>query len=256
MKKFCTVPVDKRVANRADPTQAFDCVQEFSVHANQAGAAATHDGRCRKCRAWHNAAMTQSEKLVFLDLETTGTNAVADRITEIGLVEVDGDQVSRWSTLVNPGMPIPPFIQRLTGISDQMVRNAPPIGAVLDLVRNRLAGALFIAHNARFDFGFLNNACLRLGSPLENEVLCTVRLSRRLFPAERRHNLDSLIGRHQLVSGERHRALADADLLWQLWSRFSSDIAPEIFLPAVQALRQRPGLAPAGRKRGPGAARH
>lgn len=185
--------------------------------------------------------MTQSEKLVFLDLETTGANAAADRITEIGLVEVDHGQVTRWSTLVNPGIPIPPFIQRLTGIDDQMVRDAPPIDAVLDTVRSRLDGGLFIAHNARFDFGFLNNACLQAGARLENEVLCTVRLSRRLFPAERRHNLDTLIARHQLVTGERHRALADADLLWQLWNRFASEIAPEIFQPAVQALRQRPG---------------
>lgn len=201
-------------------------------------------------RAWQNAPMNQSEKLVFLDLETTGANAALDRITEIGLVEVEGDRVERWSTLVNPQMPIPPFIQRLTGIDDRMVSDAPPIDAVLDTVRGRLDGALFIAHNARFDFGFLNNACLRAGSRLENEVLCTVRLSRRLFPAERRHNLDTLIARHQLVADERHRALADADLLWQLWRRLSSQIAPEVFQPAVRALRQRPGEPGAKKKPG------
>ena len=85
--------------------------------------------------------MTQSEKLVFLDLETTGANAAADRITEIGLVEVDDGEVTRWSTLVNPEIPIPPFIQRLTGIDDRMVSDAPPIDAVLDTVRSRLDGA-------------------------------------------------------------------------------------------------------------------
>ncbi len=192
--------------------------------------------------------MIPSEKLVFLDLETTGANPANDRITEIGLVEVNGEQVARWSTLVNPQMPIPPFIEHLTGISDSMVRDAPLIDAVLDAVRDRLEGALFIAHNARFDYGFLNNACLQAGTPLQNEVLCTVRLSRRLFPAERRHNLDTLIERHQLVTGERHRALADADLLWQLWNKFSSEIAPEIFQPAVEALRQRPGESAAQKK--------
>lgn len=192
--------------------------------------------------------MIFTEKLVFLDLETTGANAATDRITEIGLVEVDRGQVSRWSTLVNPEQPIPPFIQRLTGISDRMVKDAPVIGAVLDTVLSRLQGALFIAHNARFDYGFLNQACQRAGQPLPNEVLCTVRLSRRLFPAEQRHNLDTLIERHQLVTDERHRALADADLLWQLWNKFSAQFAPEVFQPAVQALRQRPG-APAVKKK-------
>lgn len=193
--------------------------------------------------------MPLSEKLVFLDLETTGANAATDRITEIGLVEVEAGQVSRWSTLINPGQPIPPFIQRLTGINDQMVRDAPLIDAVLDTLRSRLAGGLFIAHNARFDHGFLSRAFLQAGHQLQNEVLCTVRLSRRLFPAERRHNLDTLIERHRLVTGARHRALADADLLWQLWNRFSTEIAPEIFESAVQTLRQRPGQPGAKKKR-------
>lgn len=193
--------------------------------------------------------MLSSEKLVFLDLETTGANAATDRITEIGLVEVEAGQVSRWSTLINPGQPIPPFIQRLTGINDHMVRDAPPIDTVLDTLRSRLVGGLFIAHNARFDYGFLSRAFLQAGYQLQNEVLCTVRLSRRLFPAERRHNLDTLIERHRLVTDERHRALADADLLWQLWNKFSTEIAPEIFEPAVQALRQRPGQPGAKKKR-------
>jgi DNA polymerase III subunit epsilon len=198
--------------------------------------------------AWQNGAMIFTEKLVFLDLETTGANAATDRITEIGLVEVDAGQVSRWSTLVNPQQPIPPFIQHLTGINDRMVKDAPLIDAVLDTVRNRLEGGLFIAHNARFDYGFLNNACMRAGLALPNDVLCTVKLSRRLFPSERRHNLDTLIERHQLITGDRHRALADADLLWQLWNKFSTEIAPETFQSAVQALRQRPGAPQAKKK--------
>jgi DNA polymerase-3 subunit epsilon len=198
--------------------------------------------------AWQNGAMIFTEKLVFLDLETTGANAATDRITEIGLVEVDAGQVSRWSTLVNPQQPIPPFIQHLTGISDRMVKDAPLIDAVLDTVRSRLEGGLFIAHNARFDYGFLNNACMQAGLALPNEVLCTVKLSRRLFPSERRHNLDTLIERHQLSTGDRHRALADADLLWQLWNKFSVEIAPETFQSAVQALRQRPGEPQAKKK--------
>jgi len=222
--------------------------EKFMLHGNRAEGLPAHQ-RNASGLAWHNGAMDVSEKLVFLDLETTGANAVFDRITEIGLVEVDGAQVTHWSTLVNPGRPIPPFIERLTGISNRMVAAAPPLEEVLEPVLERLRGALFIAHNARFDHGFLSQACARAGRTLDNDVLCTVRLSRRLFPAERRHNLDALIERHRLVTGERHRALADADLLWQLWRRLDEQFAPEVLRPAVEALRQRRGEPASARKR-------
>jgi DNA polymerase-3 subunit epsilon len=156
------------------------------------------------------------KRLVFIDLETTGANAATDRITEIGLIEVRAGAVHRWSSLVNPGIPIPPFIQELTGIDDGMVRNAPPFSALRDELLQRLSGCVFIAHNARFDHGFLRNAFAEHGHQLHCDVLCTVKLSRKLFPDERKHSLDTLITRHQLQVGDRHRALADADLLWQL----------------------------------------
>jgi DNA polymerase-3 subunit epsilon len=93
--------------------------------------------------------------LAFVDLETTGATATADRITEIGIVEVDADGVREWSCLVNPGTPISGFIQNLTGISNAMVADAPPFEDVAEEVLARLEGRLFIAHNARFDYGFL-----------------------------------------------------------------------------------------------------
>ena len=119
--------------------------------------------------------------------------------------------VSEWSTLVNPGVPIPPEIQALTGITNAMVRDAPPFARVADEVAARTAGALFVAHNARFDYGFLKHAFARLQRAFSARVLCTVRLSRRLFPEEPRHNLDSVIARHGLAarrpaSGARRRA--------------------------------------------------
>ena len=143
--------------------------------------------------------------LAFVDLETTGMNAADDAITEIGIVRVDADPagvapptVSEWSTLVNPGTPIPPAIQSLTGITDAMVRDAPPFRAVAGEVIARTAGALFVAHNARFDYGFLKHAFAREGTAFSARVLCTVKLSRRLYPEADRHNLDSLIARHAL----------------------------------------------------------
>jgi DNA polymerase-3 subunit epsilon len=187
--------------------------------------------------------MTQYKKLVFIDLETTGANPAVDRITEIGIVEVGADdQVTRWSTLVNPQMPIPPFIQNLTGISNEMVEHAPTFDALLDELRIRLEGGLFIAHNARFDYGFLRNAFKQSGHTLRCEVLCTVKLSRALFPDETRHNLDVLIARHGLTAQARHRALADADLLWQLWNKLQATLPAKTFDRAVRALLQRPSL--------------
>lgn len=99
--------------------------------------------------------MQNPEKLIFIDLETTGANAKTDRITESGLVEVTRQQVTHWSTLVNPERPIPHFITGLTGIDELMVADAPRIQQILGTVLKRLDGGLFIAHNARFDYGFI-----------------------------------------------------------------------------------------------------
>ncbi len=111
--------------------------------------------------------------LAFVDLETTGTGAATDAITEIGIVRVEADpegvaspRVTEWSTLVNPGMPIPPEIQALTGITNAMVRDAPPFARIADEVAARTAGALFVAHNARFDYGFLKHAFARRAARL------------------------------------------------------------------------------------------
>ena len=187
--------------------------------------------------------MKPYEKLIFVDLETTGANLINDRITEIGIVAVHLDgEVERWSSFVNPGRPIPYFIQNLTGISDDMVETAPSFESLANAVHERLMDGLFIAHNARFDYGFLHHAFARTGHVLQSEMLCTVKLSRTLFPEEKRHNLDTLIGRHSLVPQARHRALADADLLWQFWGKLTLDMPQEMLANAVKKLRQRPNL--------------
>lgn len=157
--------------------------------------------------------------LVFVDLETTGGNAGTDRITEIGVVEISRAGVSTWTTLVDPLRPIPEFIERLTGIDNAMVRGAPQFDTIAHELAERLQGKLFAAHNARFDYGFLQSEFQRAGVSFTADVLCTVRLSRALFPTEKRHGLDALIERHALQPSGRHRALSDADLLWQFWQK-------------------------------------
>ncbi len=156
------------------------------------------------------------ESLVFLDLETTGATPTSDRITEIGLVEVhNGVLQESWSQLVNPESRIPPFIESLTGITSAMVENAPTFAQIAHELFERLQGKILVAHNARFDYGFLRNEFQRFGLAYRSRVLCTVKLSRALYPQHRRHNLDSLIERHGLVCNARHRALGDAEVLWE-----------------------------------------
>jgi DNA polymerase-3 subunit epsilon len=183
-------------------------------------------------------------RLAFIDLETTGANPVLDRITEIGLIEVVDGKATRWSTLVNPERAIPAFIQQLTGIRNEMVAGAPTFAQVAEELRARLSGKLFIAHNARFDYGFVKNEFQRLGQRFQSDVLCTVRLSRKLFPEHHRHNLDSLIVRHGLHADDRHRALADAELIWQFWQQVRGRHPEEGLLAALQQQLKRPALPP------------
>jgi DNA polymerase-3 subunit epsilon len=181
-------------------------------------------------------------RLAFVDLETTGGTASEDRITEVGIIEVDEDGVREWSSLVNPQAHIPEFIESLTGISNAMVENAPTFAELADDIHARLADRIFIAHNARFDHGFLKNEFTRTGHDFRPPVLCTVRLSRKLFPGFARHNLDAIAERHQLVVTERHRALGDAQLIWQFWQKIQETHAAELVNDAVSKLISRPAL--------------
>ncbi|GAB2910058.1 exonuclease domain-containing protein [Paraburkholderia jirisanensis] len=181
--------------------------------------------------------------IVFVDLETTGGMAGQDRITEVGVVEIGPAGVSRWSTLINPLRPIPPFIQQLTGITDAMVAGAPTFDVVAASLYQRLNGKLFVAHNASFDRSFLRVEFQRAGLTFNPDVLCTVRLSRALFPAEKRHGLDALVARHALVPSDRHRALADADLIWQFWQRLPALVPLDALRAQIDRTMRRYRLA-------------
>lgn len=178
-----------------------------------------------------------NRSVVFLDLETTGATATHDRVTEVGLIEVDnGRFVREWSSLVNPGMSIPPGIQALTGISNDMVAQAPRFEEIARELYEAIDGRVLIAHNARFDYGFLKNEFRRLGKTFTAPVLCTVKLSRKLFPQHPRHNLDSLMMRHGIHCDARHRALGDARVLWQLAQQWRQEPGEEAVLAATEKL--------------------
>lgn len=162
--------------------------------------------------------------LAYVDLETTGTHTGVDSITEVAIVRTEHGKVTeRWSSLVDPGVPIPDPIQQLTGITDAMVAGAPDIGQLLPEIQRLLNGAALVAHNARFDAGFLRRAFRRRDQRFDYPVLCTVRLSRALYPQHRRHNLDALIQRHGLSVENRHRAMTDAKILPELVGRMAEE---------------------------------
>ena len=186
-----------------------------------------------------------NQDTVFVDIETTGGNAVRDRITEVAIITVsEGQIVSEWSTLINPLVRIPENIQRLTGISNDMVMDLPSFHDIYKEILEKLHGNVFVAHNARFDYGFLKNEFKRCDISFKSPVLCTVKLSRNLFPEYKRHNLDSIMQRHGLTCRARHRAMGDARVLYDfmqvLYSQFDSNDVEEV----IQRLLKRPSLPP------------
>lgn len=183
-----------------------------------------------------------NQPLAFVDLETTGATATKDRITEIGIVLVDANGVREWNQLINPQTRIPLFIEQMTGISNQMVAEMPSFAQVAGEVAELLEGRLFIAHNARFDYCFLKNEFSRVGLIFRPQVLCTVKLSRALYPQFHRHNLDSLIERHGLQAKDRHRALADAQLIHQFWTQACEQFSEIVVDQAAQRLVGRSSL--------------
>jgi DNA polymerase-3 subunit epsilon len=183
--------------------------------------------------------------LAIVDVETTGSDAASDRVTEIAVLQIDGFALTReWSTLVNPGRPVPTPIQALTGITQEMLDQAPRFAQIAAELYERLAGRVFVAHNARFDYGFLRRELDRAGFKYQAKTLCTVRLSRRLYPGEASHDLDSLIERHGLECATRHRAAPDAAAVWQFLRGAAVEHGEEVFAVAARQVARQPALPP------------
>lgn len=182
--------------------------------------------------------------LAFIDIETTGSNFDRDRITEIGIKTLSNNGVSIWESLINPHVYIPQNIQRLTGISPQMVSDKPSFEEIARDLKAELEGKIFVAHNARFDYGFIKASFKRMGVDFKPKVLCTVKLSRLLFPNQARHNLDTIIREHGLTVSARHRALGDADLVFQFWQICERAVGKERLLEALNQLVGNASLPP------------
>ncbi|MDX5428381.1 MAG: GIY-YIG nuclease family protein [Bacteroidota bacterium] len=147
-----------------------------------------------------------------VDVETTGGYPQNHRVTEVGIVILDKDMrlVEEFHTLVNPSQPIPTHITTLTGISNEMVREAPSFSEISEIIRQLLSDRIFVAHNVHFDFGFIQEEFRRIGEDIHLKKLCTVRLSRKIFPQFERFSLKSLCVNLDIINENPHRALSDA----------------------------------------------
>ena len=200
------------------------------------------------------------QPIACLDLETTGGNPQRDAILELGIVTLSMERgQEEWSQLLHPGCGLSPYITQLTGIYPDMLRGKPRFEDIVTELEQRLRGHIIIAHNARFDLAFLRQSFLRTQVPFKTKSLCSVKLSRQLFPSERRHGLDAIIERLAIPCADRHRALGDArvvvDFLRQMAEQRYDDLLhacriqwdqnclpPNIDPDVLEQLPNRPGV--------------
>jgi DNA polymerase-3 subunit epsilon len=146
-----------------------------------------------------------------IDLETTGGNPNSERIIEIGIVLHDGKQkIGEYTTLINPEKEISGFISTFTGITNSMVKNAPKFVEVADTVLELLEGKIIVAHNARFDYNFIKSEFRRINIPFIKKNICTVQLSRKIFPHFKSYSLGNICRDLDIHISNRHRAFGDA----------------------------------------------
>lgn len=159
-------------------------------------------------------------RYAIVDIETTGGDPKVDRITEIAIYLHDGEQViDQFVSLINPEMPIPEFITRITGIDNDMVARAPRFFEVAKNIVELLDGAIFVAHNVRFDYSFVQKEFRNLGYPFSKKQLCTVKLSRKLLPGHKSYGLSKLCKDLGIPNEASHRAWGDAQATVQLFER-------------------------------------
>jgi DNA polymerase III epsilon subunit family exonuclease len=172
---------------------------------------------------------------VVFDFETTGTDARTDRIIEIGAVKfVNRKEVGRFSQLIHPGRQLPQEIIEITGITNEMLKDAPPIEKVLPELHDLMRGSVGVAHNADFDAAFLFHESARIGIHCDYHLLCTLKMARSLLKLPR-YKLDNLAAHYNLQFESRHRSIGDilvtAGALWAMLDenkklKTLADVAP------------------------------
>ncbi len=172
--------------------------------------------------------------VVFVDIETTGGSYRNSRVLEVAAIRVENGLVTEeFSTLINPETYIPSTITNLTGINSGDVKDAPVFADIADKLSEVMDGAVFIAHNVRFDYSFLKAEFANIGMNFSPKLLCTVRLSRALYVGVKGHSLTKLIERHDIPVSDRHRALEDARAILYFTEKALDEHGYELFNQAV-----------------------
>jgi len=154
----------------------------------------------------------------ILDIETTGGKYDEEGITEIAIYKHDGESITdQFSSLVNPQIKIQPFVQKLTGISSKMLKNAPKFYEIAKRIVQITDGCIIVAHNASFDYRILQTEFRRLGFPFERKSLCTVSLSKILLPDQPAYSLGKLVRNLGIPFSDQHRAIGDAKVTVKLF---------------------------------------
>lgn len=187
--------------------------------------------------------------LVFVDIETNGLSHIKGRVIEVAAIRVENGRITgSINQLVDPETELPAFITGLTGITSADLKGAPLFAGIADQLYDLIEDAVFVAHNVRFDYAFLKQEFKRLGRDFRPRQLCTMRLSRTLYPQEHSHKLQSIITRHGFKTARRHRAYDDAAVLWDFIRHAERAFDPEILQAALAKQLRQPalpkGLAP------------
>lgn len=178
--------------------------------------------------------MALPTSLSFIDVETTGANAAYGRIIEIGIIKVvDGKVVREFKTLLNPNAYLDPFIENMTGINSIELETAPEFYEIKDELLEIFEDSIFVAHNVRFDYGFIRNEFKRVGIRFSSKHFDTIKLARLLYPNYRRYSLDAIIENFGITCKSRHRAFDDAKVIYEFYNLSQKKIKPELFEQAV-----------------------
>jgi DNA polymerase-3 subunit epsilon len=181
----------------------------------------------------------------ILDIETTGGQFNEEGITEIAIYKYDGHEVvDQFISLINPEKPIQPFVVKLTGINNAMLRSAPKFFEVAKRIIEITEGCIIVAHNAQFDYRVLRTEFKNLGYDFEKQTLCTVELSQKLMPEQKSHSLGKLVRALGIPMSDRHRATGDALATVQLFKMLlAKDVEKEIVKSLIKTETKK-GISP------------
>jgi len=180
-------------------------------------------------------------RLAFVDIETTGTSYYSDRIIDIGVVIYEKDKkIQEFSSLINPHTSINPYVSMITGITQSDLAEAPEFGDIHNTLIELLKDTLFIAHNVRFDYGFIKRELEYLEKGFNMPHMCSALMSRRLYPQFKRHNLDAIIKRFDISVSQRHRALPDAQAIGYFYEKSKQALGKKNVEMVMQSLLRSP----------------